>query len=199
MCMYIWTQHCWMLHISSVCRPCYMVLNVVACCSELLRKFWKRLNSLRASSPIWASEVSRKRASERRSREAPRSRILARLTSLAQIGELTRRLPVKLLSQQLPIFLLCRDRRRVAQQCWIRLHCSSNIVGATNAYYTWSPRSNGAYPSHDTLQVLTLLGVVASVCTPLSTRTQQRPTLLGQQCWELFIPLHVDLHCYAGW
>ena len=63
---------------------------------------------------------------------------------------------VKLFSQQLPIFLLFRDRRRVAQQCWIRLHSSSNI-----------------------------LGDVASVCTPLPTRTQQLPTLLAQQCWEL--------------
>ena len=31
----------------------------------------------------------------------------------------------------------------------------------------------------------TLLGVVASVCTPLPTRTQQLPTFLAQQCWEL--------------
>ena len=49
--------------------------------------------------------------------------------------------PVKLFSQQLPTFLLFRDRRSVAQQCWIRLHSSSNIVGAT------------------------MLGVVAPVCT----------------------------------
>ena len=32
---------------------------------------------------------------------------------------------VKLFSQQLPTFLLFRDRRSVAQQCWIRLHSSS--------------------------------------------------------------------------
>ena len=36
--------------------------------------------------------------------------------------------PVKLLSQQLPTFLLFRDRRSVAQQFWIRLRSSSNIV-----------------------------------------------------------------------
>ena len=30
--------------------------------------------------------------------------------------------PVKLFSQQLPTFLLFRDPRSVAQQCWIRLH-----------------------------------------------------------------------------
>ena len=33
--------------------------------------------------------------------------------------------PVKLFSQQLPTFLLFRDRWNVAQQCWIRLHRSS--------------------------------------------------------------------------
>ena len=35
--------------------------------------------------------------------------------------------PVKLFSQQLPAVRLFRDRRSVAQRCWIRLH--SNIVG----------------------------------------------------------------------
>ena len=35
--------------------------------------------------------------------------------------------PVKLFSQQLPTFLLFRDRQSVAQQCWIRLHSSSNM------------------------------------------------------------------------
>ena len=34
----------------------------------------------------------------------------------------------------------------------------------------------------------TLLGVVVSVCRPLPTRTQQLPTLLAQQCWELLRP-----------
>ena len=33
----------------------------------------------------------------------------------------------KVLSQQLPRFLLLCDRRSVAQQCWIRLQTSSNI------------------------------------------------------------------------
>ena len=73
------SQLCWMLHVASVCTPCYMLLDVVA-------------QSLK---------------------------------------------PVKLFSQQLPTFLLFRDRRSVAQQCWIRLHSSSNIVGATHAHYAW--------------------------------------------------------------
>ena len=93
--------------------------------------------------------------------------------------------PVKLFSQQLSTFLLFRDHRGVAQQCWIHLHSSSNIVGATHAHYAWSTKTYGLYPSHNALQVPNLLGVVASVCTPLPTRTQQLPTLLAQQCWEL--------------
>ena len=66
----------------------------------------KQNSSLPASSPIWASEASlaRARARERQSREqgrgretlAPRSRVLARFTSLAQTGELARRLAKQL-------------------------------------------------------------------------------------------------------
>ena len=95
---------------------------------------------------------------------------------------------LKLVSQQLPTFLLFRDRRSVAQQCWIRLHSSSNIVEATHAHYAWFTKTCGLYPSHNALQVPTLLGVVASVCTPLPSRTKQLPTLLAQQCWELLRP-----------
>ena len=96
--------------------------------------------------------------------------------------------PVKLFSRQLPTFLLFRDRRSVAQQCWIHLYSSSNIVGATHAHYAWFTKTYGLYASHDALYVPTMLGVVASVCTPLPTRTQQLPTLLAQQCWELLRP-----------
>ena len=101
--------------------------------------------------------------------------------------------PVKLFSQQLPTFLLFRDRRSVARQCWIRLHSSSNIAGATHAHYAWITKTYGLYSSHDTLQVSNVLGVVASVCTPLPTRTQQLPTLLAQQCWELLRPFACSL------
>ena len=57
-----------------------------------------------------------------------------------------------------------------------------------HAHYVWFTKTYGLYPSHDALQVPTLLGVVASVCTPLPRRTQQLPTLLAQQCWELLRP-----------
>ena len=110
------SQHYWMLHVTSVCTPCCMLLDVVACCCA---KF--------------------------------------------ETGQTF---------QQLPTFLLFRDRWSVAQQCWIRLHSSSNIVGAAHAHYAWFTKTYGLYPSHDTLQVPKLLGVVVSVCTPLPTRTQ---------------------------
>ena len=53
--------------------------------------------------------------------------------------------PVKLFSPQLPTFFLFRDRRSVAQQCWIRLHSSFNIVGATHAHYAWFTKTYGLY------------------------------------------------------
>ena len=104
--------------------------------------------------------------------------------------------PLKLFSQQLPTFLLFRDSRSVAQQCRIRLHSSSKIVGTTHAHYAWFTKTYGLYPSHDALQVPTaLMGVDASVCRPLPTHTQQVPTLLAQQCWELLRPFARNLSC----
>ena len=82
--------------------------------------------------------------------------------------------PVKLFSQQLPTFLLFCDRRSVAQQCWIRLHSSSNIDGATHAHYPWITKTYGLYPSHDALQVPTLLGL--SCCIRLHTTANTRAT-----------------------
>ena len=86
---------------------------------------------------------------------------------------------VKLFSQQLSTFLLFRDRRSVTQQCGICLHSSSNIVGATHAYYAWITKTYGLYFSHESLQVLNLLGVVVCVCTPLPTGRNN-----SQHCWH---------------
>ena len=49
---------------------------------------------------------------------------------------------------------------------------SVNIIGPTMLGVVGSVRS-----------VISLLGVLASVCRQLPTRTQQVPTLSGQQCW----------------
>ena len=105
------------------------------------------------------------------------------------LGVVVQNKRVKRLSQQLPTFLLLRDRQSLAQQCWICLHSSSNIVGATHMHHhTWSAKSYGLCPSHNTPHVPTLLGVVASACKQLPTWMQQLPTLLAQQCLDLLRP-----------
>ena len=76
-------------------------------------------------------------------------------------------------------FVLCS--RSVAQQCWIRLHSSSNVVMATHAHYTWFTTSlnYGLYPSHDALQVPTYLRVIASVGTQRPARTANQLNNVG--------------------
>ena len=81
--------------------------------------------------------------------------------------------PVKPLSQQLPTFLLFRGRQSVAQ-CSCITHDYLGDCQQSNNFVWWT--------THDGP---TLLGVVASICTSLPTWTQQHPTLLAQQCWEL--------------
>ena len=73
------------------------------------------------------------------------------------------------------------------------------IVGATHTHYAAITKTYGLYSSHDALQVPNLLGAVASVCTPLPTRTQQLPTLLAQQCWELLRPFALSLRLLNHW
>ena len=136
------TQHCWMLHVASVCTPCCMLLDVVVCCCA-------KFETGQTFQPTTAN--------------------------------------------------ISFDRRSVAQQFWIRLHSSSNIVEATHAHYAWITKTYGLYYSLDAPQVPNLLGVVAFVCTPLPTRTQQLPTLLAQQCCELLRPfadsISFCVHC----
>ena len=89
--------------------------------------------------------------------------------------------PVKRFSQQLPKFLLFRDRRSVAQQCWIRCwgHARSLRMDYKDLWVVFFPRCT-AGPN--------IVGSCCIVCIPLPTRTQQLPTLLAQQCWELLRP-----------
>ena len=99
--------------------------------------------------------------------------------------------PVKLFSQQLPTFLLLRDRRSIAQQCWFRLHssfqhCWGHVRSLRMVYKdfwvvsfprrTAGPNNVGSccvrlrttantHPTTPHLVGATMLGVVASVCT----------------------------------
>ena len=110
--------------------------------------------------------------------------------------------PVKLFSQQLPTFLLFRDRRSVAQQCWIRLHtllqhcwgharslckvykdlwvvsfppCTvgPNIVGSSSIRLHTTANTHATTPN---LVGATMLGAfVASVCTPPEPKVKNYP------------------------
>ena len=96
------SQHCWMLHVASVCTPCCMLLDVVACCCakfETSQTFQPATPNI--SFVPWLPKLS--------------------ATMLDP--------------------------------------SSSNIVGATHTHYAWLTNSYELYPSHDALQVPTLLGV----------------------------------------
>ena len=74
-------------------------------------------------------------------------------------------------SQRLPTFLLFPDHQSEAQQCWIRFHNSSNIVGAMHAHYAWLLRLKGC------------------ILSTMHCRSQT--------CWELLHPsAH---HCQHAW
>ena len=116
--------------------------------------------------------------------------------------------PVKLFSQQLSTFLLFRDRRSVAQQCWIRLHSSPNIVGghARSLRMVYKDLWVASFPrctagptivgsccirlhttanTHATTPNIlgaTMLGVVASVCTQFK-RIWKKSQMEGKGCW----------------
>ena len=99
------TQQCWMLHVASVCTPCCISSSPVQTDATLLD-----VTILRPfAHPVACCCVF--------------------------LGIVVQSLkPVKHLNQQLPTFLLFRDRRSVVQQCWIRLHSSFKIVWATHSH-----------------------------------------------------------------
>ena len=96
--------------------------------------------------------------------------------------------PVKPLNQQLPTFLSFRDRRSVAQQCWIRLHSSSNIVGSKHAHYTWSAKS---YRLIETFLHCTAdPNIIRSCCTRLQTTANTdatTPNIIGPTLFGFLI------------
>ena len=94
-----------------------------------------------------------------------------------------------------PNILLFRDRRSVGPKN-VGSVCTAlpTLLGPrTRISHTWSPKSYGLYPSHDAVQVPTLLGVVASFCTPLPTRTQQLSTLLEPTMLRVVAPVCTPL------
>ena len=90
--------------------------------------------------------------------------------------------PVKVFSQQLPTFLLFLDLRRVAQQCWIPFHSSSNIVGAAHAHLVYKdfPRCTSG------------LKLVGSCCIRLHTTANTQaitPNIFGATILGVVVPV----------
>ena len=105
---------------------------------------------------------------------------------------------VKLFSQQLLTFLLFPDRQTIAQQCWIRLHSSSNIVGVTHTHYAWFTKTYGLYLSHDALQVptwLELLHPFAHHCQHVRNNSQHCWRNNGGSCC---VHLHTALSLFSS-
>ena len=128
------SQRRWMLHVAFVCKQCWMLLYVAACCWELFLKVWNRSN-------FWANNC-------------PSQYFFCSV--IADVGPML-------------------------DQCWIHFHTSSNtlVVGHARALHKDTTHKS-LRPSHDALQVPSLLGVTASLCIPLPKRTQQ--------CWKLLCP-----------
>ena len=94
-----------------------------------------------------------------------------------------------------PIISFVPSQRSVAQQCCIRLHNSSNIVGTTHAHYTWSPKSYGLYPSQNAMQVPALLEVVAPVCTWLYIYKAPWDCSCSMEKFRSYCPYY--FYCYS--
>ena len=93
--------------------------------------------------------------------------------------------PVKRLSQLPPTFILFCDPRSLAKQCWVCLHSSFHHCWGHAGILHMVSKVLWVVSSCGALQIPTLLGVIASVRTPLPTRTQKLSIMLAHQCWEL--------------
>ena len=132
----IWTQHCWMLHVASVCTPCCMLLDVAACCCA---KF-ETGQSFQPTTPNisfvpWTSK-----------RSATMLDPFAQLFQHCWGHERSLRMDYKDL--WVVFFPRCTAGPKLVGSCCIRLHTTANTNATT-------PNIVGA----------TMLGVVAPVCT----------------------------------
>ena len=90
-----------------------------------------------------------------------------------------------------PSFFFCSVIAE-AQRNNVKSICKALLLGPSMPItQSWSAKSYGLYPSHNLVQVPTMLGVVASVCAPLPTRTQQPPMFQGKQHCLSFCPFAV--------
>ena len=154
-----------MLQVASVCTPCFMLLDVVACCCakfETGQTF--QPTTLNISFVPWSPK-----------RSATMLDLFAQL--FQHCWGHARSLRIDYKDLWVVFFPRCTAGPNIVGSCYIRLHTTANmdattptIVGATMLGVVASAVCTHPYVS---------LGVVASVRTPLPTRTQQLPTMLG--------------------
>ena len=130
------SQHCWMLHVASVCTPCYMLLDVVACCCA-------KFETGQTFQPI-TPNISFVLWSPKRS--------ATMLDPFAQLFQHCwgRARALRLVYKDLWVVSFPRRTAgpNIVGSCCIRLHTTANTHATT-------PNIVGA----------TMLGVIASVCT----------------------------------
>ena len=138
------SQHCWMLHVVSVCTPCCMLLDVVACCCT---KFETGQTFQTTTPNISFVPWSPKRSA-------------TMLDPFAQLFQHCwgRARALRMVYKDLwaVSFPRCTADPNIVGSCCIRLHTTANTHATT-------PNIVGA----------TMLEVVASVCMQLKQRLQQ--------------------------
>ena len=216
------SQHCWMLHVVSVCTPCCILLDVVACCyakSETGQTFQPTTPNI--SFVLWSLKRS-----------------ATMLDSFAQLFQhcwghaCSLRMVYKDLWVILPM-MHCRLEHYGKEgwrsgestrpppmwpgfESWRRCHmwvefvvgsvpCSERFFCVYSSFPLSLKTNTFKFQldlEHtDTFQrvlmnSLVLRGlIVASVCTPLPTQMQQLPTLMAQQWWGLLLPFARSLRC----
>ena len=135
------SQHCWMLYVASVCTPCCMLLDVVACCCAKL----ETCQTFQPTTPnIFFVPRSPKRSA-------------TMLDPFAQLFQHcwghARSLRIVYKEVWVVSFPRCTAGPNIVGSCCIRLQTTANTHATT-------PNILGA----------TMLGVVASVCTQPNTR-----------------------------
>ena len=169
------SQHCWMLHVASVCTPCCMLLDVVACCCA---KFETSQTFQPTTPNISFVPWSPKRSA-------------TMLDPFAQLFQHcwghARSLRMDYKDLWVVFFPRCTAGPNIVGSCCIRLHTTANTHATT-------PNIVGA----------TMLGVVVSVCTQPyvcrltnhKTATSVSKSNLGSSeyySWFILLALSIDI------
>ena len=217
------SQHCWMLHVVSVCTSCWMLLDVVACCCakfETGQTFQPTTPNI--SFVLWSLKRS-----------------ATMLDSFAQLFQHCwgHACSLRMVYKDLWVvsFPWCTAgwnimgkkggavvRALAPHQCGPGLNPGVDAICGLSLLLVLSLAPRGFSPGTlgfplslktntfkfqldlehtDTFQrvlmnSLVLRGlIVASVCTPLPIHMQQLPTLMAQQWWGLLLPFACSLRC----